>query len=108
MTKRLPDAVFALYNSKTSTDSDGNTIDVIDLDNPVRKNNGAGEPVSFTTGSNGMITVEGDQDKDGWSIMGCMESLQSILITTATQTSKQPNYHRSSCGSVCSHCWHRV
>ena len=68
MTKRLPDAVFALYNSKTSTDSDGNTIDVIDLDNPVRKDNGEGEQVTFTTDAKGMITVEGDQDKDGWSI----------------------------------------
>ena len=59
MTHRLEGAVFGLYNSKTNDD-------VIDETNPVTDKNG--KPVTFTTGPDGMILVEGDQEEDQWSI----------------------------------------
>ena len=51
MTKRLSGAKFALLDSNK---------------NPVVDKNG--NEVTFTTGADGMIKVEGDQEADGWSI----------------------------------------
>jgi hypothetical protein len=52
MTKRLEGAVFALLDSNK---------------NPVLDKNN--HPVTFETDENGLIKVEGDEDRDGWAII---------------------------------------
>ena len=51
MTKRLEGAVFALLDENKE---------------PIKDKNG--KEVTFTTDGNGLITVEGDQEADGWAI----------------------------------------